>query len=166
MRKNVLHNLSILLAYVFIIVVCALVGFDVNTGLAEQGAVGGDALEDASMFPMKVVYLIVCLLIIDVVHFQTSGAKGNNDGQEPVKASGTRRSIFMIVGTCIFLLLLEPVGFVLLTPIYLGFLFRLLGVAKVLTSFLSGILATAILYFVFQNLLNVILPIGLLRILG
>ena len=71
--------------------------------------------------------------------------------------------ISWIVGlTAAYLLLMDSVGFIVLTPLYIAAMLFALGTAKVKTLLFVSIAATAVLYIVFGLFFGVLLPPGLL----
>ena len=164
MKKNVLKSIPTRLVFILILAICGAAIFDIKTSLVAQGAVGGDALMDASMFPVKIITLIILMLLCDIVHsFFMTPLSPNSEVIET--KSNDYQTYVIIALTIIYLLLIELIGFILLTPLYLSLMFFTLKAANLLYSIIGGITTSIALYLIFQKLLNIILPIGLFRFL-
>ncbi len=90
--------------------------------------------------------------------------KGNIDG---LKVEPMRLKAFSVVGFCIlYVLLLEPIGFIILTPIFIFVgsiaLSKIRNMRRVFEAAATAIFGTAATFLIFQEGLLVQLPEGLL----
>lgn len=90
--------------------------------------------------------------------------RGNLDGQ---KVEPMRLKAFLVVGFCIlYVLLLEPIGFLILTPIFIFsgslMLSDIRNWRRTIEAAAAAIIGTAATFYVFQHGLLVQLPEGLL----
>ncbi len=73
---------------------------------------------------------------------------------------GIRRALIALFATVIYCLLLETIGFIPLSIIYLILLMLLLKEKKYIQMCLTSVAVTGVLYAVFNMLLNITLPLG------
>ena len=85
-------------------------------------------------------------------------------GDEPDVPVSTARPMIVIAATLIYTALLEPLGFLLATPLYLGFLLHIMQSRRPLLSrVVLPIVFTIVVYFVFAQGLSVRIPVGPFR---
>lgn len=78
--------------------------------------------------------------------------------------SGTRgRMAAVVVATAALVMVVVPLGFPITMALFLAFALWLMGVRKVVGLVLYPIVASAVLYFLFADLLDVYLPAGILE---
>ncbi|WP_319477206.1 tripartite tricarboxylate transporter TctB family protein [Marispirochaeta aestuarii] len=75
--------------------------------------------------------------------------------------NGVRRVVLLILATLIYPYLLQYAGFLILTPVYLGFLMWVIGAGKLPRILLLSVLTTVLIYVIFQRMLKIPLPTGL-----
>lgn len=97
------------------------------------------------------------ILAIPVVteSYRKRGEVALSDLRKPVT-----KVVSIIILTALYLLLMEPAGFILLTPLYIVSLLLALGTRKAKTLIVVSIAATAVLYVVFGLFFGVLLPLG------
>jgi putative tricarboxylic transport membrane protein len=130
------------------------------TSLAEQGAASGGPMENAALFPRIVASIMVVLVAVLALRLFL----GRVQQKSPLEAAeGTRLALVATGFFTVYLVVLPYAGFHLATPVLCFLLFWLLGIGPI-AAIAGGIglsLATA---FVFEGLLNVVLPVGVLNI--
>lgn len=84
------------------------------------------------------------------------------DAAEPASASGTIRGLSAFAATVGYCAVLEWLGFIPCTVVYLIFLMRLLGDRNTLQVSGVAIGVTGGIFFIFKTLLNITLPMGAL----
>ncbi len=90
--------------------------------------------------------------------------KKRTGGSASVSLAPIGRVLSVILLTGAYLLLLNGVGYILLTPVYIcGVLFTI-GTRRPLTLALVPIAATAVLYLIFRVFFGVLLPSGILGV--
>ncbi len=127
------------------------------TSLEEQGAASGGAMENAAFYPRIVAAIMTALLAWHVVRLALARSRKASPFARGV---GTRLALVaagMFVG---YLLALPYAGYHLATPILSALLFRILGM-RPLPAVAGGLVLSFGLAFVFESLLNVILPVGI-----
>jgi hypothetical protein len=171
MKSAVRLNSTWLIYALFALVIAAIL-YSVNTSLEEQGAASGDALMDASMFPLQVITIMGLLLVADVVRLLVSKANSESDANEaseteaPIRKIDITRIGIFVIATLGYQLMLDSVGYLLLTPFYLMIVFRAFNAANLVWSSIGALVVSSTLFYLFENVLNVILPIGLLRFIS
>jgi putative tricarboxylic transport membrane protein len=130
------------------------------TSLAEQGAASGGPMENAALFPRIVASIMAVLVAIMALRL----VLGRVRQKSPLQAAeGTRLALVATGIFTVYLVVLPYAGFHLATPVLCFLLFWMLGIGPV-AAVAGGIglsLATA---FVFEGLLNVVLPVGVFNI--
>ncbi|NIY83713.1 tripartite tricarboxylate transporter TctB family protein [Vibrio hepatarius] len=151
-------------AYCIFLFVIVLVIQQIETNLAEQGAASGGPLANAGMYPYYVVILMALFLCLDVIDTWFLRANKEAEVSLPDTLPSARSklvTVFSVVGlTVAYQYLLTSVGYLLLTPFYLFLLFKALHAGTNAKCLLGSVVITAALYVIFQEWLNVVLPIG------
>ncbi len=118
------------------------------------------ALVDADVVPKGLGFL---LLLLSVLLFLQ---KKEETEQEKQKRSIPKKELYILLGVAAFILiyifLLEIVGFVIMTSLFVFTCSSFLGYKKYKTSALVAIIFSLILYFLFNYLLLIHLPPGVL----
>lgn len=86
--------------------------------------------------------------------------KKQEDTSLSLRDPGIRRALIALAATIIYCLLLEIVGFIPLSIIYLLLLMLLLKEKNYVQMFITSVAVTGVLYAVFNLLLNITLPLG------
>jgi hypothetical protein len=130
------------------------------TSLAEQGVASGGPLENAAVFPLSVAWVLAGLCVIHALRL----IAGHVAKPSPVEGTPTTRLALVGAGAFVaFLLLLGTLGYYIAATLLLVALMRLLGVGWVI-SILATVAMTVGVGFIFEGLLNVVLPLGLWKI--
>ena len=79
-----------------------------------------------------------------------------------LKEGGLKRVILVIIISLIYLYVLETVGFLVLTPIYLFVLLSIIDAKKIPIRIVISIVTVGVIWFLFQNFLNIPFPSGIL----
>lgn len=118
------------------------------------------ALVDADVVPKGLGFL---LLLLSVLLFLQ---KKEETEQEKQKRSIPKKELYILLGVAAFILiyifLLEIVGFVIMTSLFVFICSSFLGYKKYKTSALVAIIFSLLLYFLFNYLLLIHLPPGVL----
>ena len=136
--------------FALVLIVLASIFFALIGGLEEPYSPGALA---ASTYPRLILVCIIilsCLLIIRPVT--------GEQGISIISAKG----FAVILLTAGYILLLESLGFFVLTPVFLFLIPLVVGYRHHVTNAASAVLVTAALYAVFVLVLNIPLPTGLL----
>ena len=130
------------------------------TSLAEQDAASGGPMRNAALFPRAIAVIMIGLLAWQATRLLT----GRVAAASPmVRQEGTPRALAASALFAAYLIALPVVGFHLATPVLGAILFALLGV-RLLPALAGGIALSLAVAFVFEGLLNVVLPVGRLGI--
>ena len=73
-----------------------------------------------------------------------------------------RKLLFFILSTFVYLLLMDYVGFIIITILYMPFLMWVLGTTSKKTLIILPIVFTVLMYILFNNLLGIPMPQGIL----
>ena len=115
-------------------------------------------------FPRRLaVGLFICSTVLVL---QSLLKKTTNDKPAPTISpldKNMQRLLLGIAIIIIYALCLEPVGFIIITPLAMFAIMLLLGFRKYLFMALFALAATAIVFSVFSYVLNITLPLGLLQ---
>jgi hypothetical protein len=117
-----------------------------------QEAYGPGAIA-ASTYPKLV---LVCIMVICVLILLKPVPVGSTAGRISLQG------LPVIIMTGIYIALIEPIGFFIVTPVYLFILPLFAGFRDYVSVMISVIVITASLYGVFVELLDIPLPAGLL----
>lgn len=147
-------------AWIFFAAVPVTIFWQCATTLVEEGVASGGPMENAAFYPEIVASVMTFLL----VWLAMSLLLGRLRRKSPFTAGeGTGRALAATALFIGYLAVLPYAGFHLATPVLCFLLFRLLSLSMI-PAVAGGIglsLATA---FVFQGLLHVVLPVGVLGI--
>ena len=137
-------------------------------------AIGGGALAGATGFPPDVVMkigpsffpniLAGCLILFSIV-LLINALRGRSKGSvEPLRLSdrGVQRGLITLGATLVFCAVLEPVGFIPTAIVFLAFMAWVLGKRSALALAVSPPLITLAIWLVFEKVLYLSLPPGLL----
>jgi putative tricarboxylic transport membrane protein len=136
-----------------------------------QGVNAAQFYRSPAFFPVVVAVVLLVLSIVMIVQSWRpqpvpSAVSQDEDVAEPEVESGklspTERRIAVgtVIALVLYTALLRYGGFLILTPILLAVLMWLFEVRKAVTIVVFSLVATGITYYVFQGILNVILPRG------
>ena len=148
------------------------------------GAIGvtvsGGALYVASGFPADVVMkigpaffpemlaglLLVCSALLMVNAALAKPAATSVEGSPPVRGlsldNGAVRAILTVLAVIAFALALRPVGFILTSVVFLTAMMAMLGMRKPLLTLAIAVGITGGIYLIFEKLLALSLPAGVL----
>ncbi|MCT7378156.1 tripartite tricarboxylate transporter TctB family protein [Chelativorans salis] len=148
------------IAWAIFAAIPAVIFWQSATSLAEQDAASGGPMENAALYPRIVASIMAVLAAALALRL----VLGRVQQRSPLEArAGTRPALVATGVFTIYLIVLPYAGFHLATPVLCFLLFWLLGIGPV-AALAGGIglsLATA---FVFEGLLNVVLPVGAFNI--
>ncbi|WP_447553033.1 tripartite tricarboxylate transporter TctB family protein [Vreelandella sp. EE22] len=130
------------------------------TSLAEQGVASGGPMQNAAMFPRGVAVIMTVLLVLNAA--RTALGRVSHPSAM-TRSEGTLKAVSCTALFIAYLIFLPTLGFHLATPVLTAILFRLFGIGLVgaITGGVALSLATA---FIFEGVLNVVLPVGVFEI--
>ena len=154
MGRNFAETLFILLLVGAIL----LVFYDVNTSMLEQGIAKGDAYQNAAAYP--IVLSIILILCISLVIFRKLIFRNI----EKTNLIFDLKHIQLFIIFCIYLIFLDMVGYHLLTPILLFITSFIYGERNWFITIIYSIIISLLIALIFEELLNVVLPVGVFEI--
>ena len=154
MGRNFAETLFILL----LVGAIFLVFYDVNTSMVEQGIAKGDAYQNAAAYP--IVLSIILILCISLVIFRNLIFKNI----EKTNLIFDLKHIQLFIIFCIYLIFLDMVGYHLLTPILLFITSFIYGERNWFITIIYSIIISLLIALIFEELLNVVLPVGVFEI--
>jgi hypothetical protein len=148
------------IAWIFFASIPAVIFWQSSTSLAEQGAAAGGPLENAALYP-RVIATLMCIVVVIHGMRLVLGRVQHRSAWEG--SSGTGLALVLSVLFVAYLALLPYAGFHLATPVLLIIMMRAFGVGSV-TSVIASVTLWLTTAFIFEGLLNVVLPVGMLNI--
>ncbi len=143
-----------------------LVFHETSTSFVEQGAASGGAMFNAALYPELLAWTLVGLSALRLASIAKAVAQGGHTPSEPGDES--RQSLFKALiwlgFLVVYLMCIKPLGYHLATPVFMFASFFLLGTRNVLLAAALAIVTSLTMSFVFEVLLNVILPVGIFGI--
>lgn len=132
--------------------------FEVTGSLADQDAASGGPMRDAAYFPRLLGWVILFLALANALKLAVGRGTPEALGDDGPRL---RTGLALLAGALFiaYLLLLPLAGYYIATPILLAGLMRLFGVSC-FGSVVSSLIYTLAVAWVFEGLLNVILPLG------
>ena len=138
--------------------------YEAATSLAEQDAASGGPMRDAALFPEAVAWILMVPIAANVLRLLRAGRHGaaHEDGEGVGAAPLTGLALLSAALFVAYLLALPRVGYYAATPVLLLTLTKLFG-ARWPHAFAVALGLTLAVAFVFEGLLDVVLPLGPLR---
>ena len=155
MGRNFAETLFILLLVGAIL----LVFYDVNTSMVEQGIAKGDAYQNSAAYPT--VLSIILILCVSLVIFRNLILRRNVEKSNLIF---DLKHIQLFIIFCIYLIFLDMVGYHLLTPILLFITSFIYGERNWFITIIYSIIISLLIALIFEELLNVVLPVGVFEI--
>lgn len=154
MGRNFAETLFILLLVGAIL----LVFYDVNTSMVEQGIAKGDAYQNAAAYPIVLsIILILCISLVICRNLIFRNIEKTN-------LIFDLKHIQLFIIFCIYLIFLDMVGYHLLTPILLFITSFIYGERNWFITIIYSIIISLLIALIFEELLNVVLPVGVFEI--
>lgn len=144
------------IAWAFFVALPPVVGWQIATSLTDQGVASGGAMQNAATFPGIVAIALAGLCIIQALRlvFDRTEEKAPLTGTPSTRLALVATGLFLV-----FLLSLGVVGYYIAAPVLLVALMRLFGVGWPGAA-VAAVVMTLAVAFVFEGLLNVVLPLG------
>ena len=132
----------------------------------------GSAVTIGSDFMPKVTCGLMTVLGLWILKEGLAAARKYNEHADHQEAAGKahyKELLISIVLLFVYMLLLVPVGFLIMTTIYIGFQATILAPSekkRPVKFMIIGLVAAVVIYFVFRNVFVLMLPAGILSFLG
>jgi len=148
------------IAWLFFASIPALIFWQSATSLAEQGAASGGPLDNAAFYPRVIASLMSVVVVVQVIRL----VLGRVSHHSPfAREGGTVLALSFTAVFVIYLGALPYSGFHLATPpLCIGMMWAM-GVRPV-PAFIGGLVLWLGASFVFEGLLNVVLPVGIFNL--
>jgi putative tricarboxylic transport membrane protein len=118
------------------------------------------AIIDSDVLPKGLGYLLIILAI--ALFLQAKDDTDEDKRRRYVKKEDVIILISVLAALLVYIFLLEPVGFLLSTILFLLVIPFVLGFKKKVTTVLVAFLFSSVMYYSFNYLLNITLPQGIL----
>ncbi|MDW4499346.1 tripartite tricarboxylate transporter TctB family protein [Sulfitobacter sp. D35] len=130
--------------------------WQIATSLTEQEVASGGPMQNAAIFPEIVAWVLLGLCGLQALRIATGhvGQPSPVEGTPTTRTALTASALFIV-----FLLSLGWLGYYIAAPLLLAALLRLFGVGWLNTLHFAVGLTVAVA-FIFEGLLNVVLPLG------
>jgi len=114
-----------------------------------------------SFFPNILAGLLIIFSVASIIFALKGKSKGT---VEPIRLSdkGTQRGLITLLATIIFCAVLDPLGFIPTSIIFLVFMMLLMGNRKPWQLLVAPPLVTLSIWLVFEKILNLSMPPGIL----
>jgi hypothetical protein len=114
-----------------------------------------------SFFPDILASLLIFFSLASIVFALMGKSKGS---VAPIKLSdkGVQRGLVMLLATMIFCAVLDPLGFMPTSVIFLVLMMLLMGNRKPLQLAIAPLIVTVSIWLIFEKVLNLSLPAGIL----
>ena len=163
-RRRQLGEAAVVLGF---LALAGLVFQQTNTSFVEQGAASGGAMFNAAMFPELLAWgliLLATLQLAQIVRALIATRTTDLQSAEMVAPSGVHDSLIKaLVCTALFvlyLLLLKPLGYHLMTPPFMFACYYVLGTRRILVAIVLAAASSLAMSFVFEYWMGIILPVG------
>lgn len=132
---------------------------------APQGAASGGALQNAALYPGLLAAALAVLTLIQVgkilrAHRPPKIRPDQDSGWVAPEDAEWARAFICTAAFVVYLIALPPIGYQLATPVLLFILYRALGEKSLFKVAFFAIATSLAASFVFERLLDVILPVG------
>lgn len=115
--------------------------------------------------PVAIVLIIVASISIVLEFRKMKMADSKIEASTPAPGKSKSKVLLFLAGSALYIALLTPLGFLLSTALFIGIMSWFLGVRRKKLLIGVSIATPLVLYFLFQVLLEVPLPPGLLQFL-
>jgi putative tricarboxylic transport membrane protein len=147
-------------AWALLLLVPLVIFWQISTSLVQQDVASGGPLRNAAIFPRIISWLLVGLSGVNLVRILS----GRVVELSPIQGTPTTKLAVIATGLFFaYLIVLKPLGYYIATPLLIGALLRLFGL-NWLASATGGLAMTIVVAGIFEGLLNVVLPLGFLKI--
>ena len=114
-----------------------------------------------SFFPTILAGLLILFSVVLLINALRGKSIGTVD---PVRLSdkGTQRGLITLAATIIFCAILDPLGFIPSSIVFLVFMMMLMGNRKPMQLVIAPLLVTFSIWLIFEKVLNLSMPAGIL----
>lgn len=161
--RNPLAELPVVL---FFLALAGLVFYETGTSFVEQGAASGGAMFNAALYPELLGWGLILFSVVRLVDIAraTYRMRRVTGVETPVMPTERPKALMWMGLVVVYLLCLKPLGYHLTTPVFMFACFYLLGTRSIALAAGLAVVASLTMSFMFEYLLNVILPVGMFGI--
>ena len=138
----------------------ALVFQQIATSMAEQGIASGGPYDNAASYPRNIAILMLALLAVQLVR-ELMRFGGSAELDEAPSQAGLRRAVGLLLVFVTYLFCLDWFGYHLSTAPMAAIVMLLCGLRNPIKIIGLALAMSLVLAFVFEKILNVVLPIGI-----
>jgi hypothetical protein len=163
-KRRQLGEAVVVLAF---LALAGLVFQQTHTSFVEQGAASGGAMFNAAMFPELMAWglvLLSAIQLVGIVRVLMADTEVERDAAEPAPDRQLTIALVCAALFVVYLFLLRPLGYHLMTPLFMAAFYYILGTRNPLVAIGLGIATSLAMSFVFEYWMNVILPVGMFGI--
>ena len=148
------------IACLFFLLIPVIMLQQIETSLVEQGVASGGPMQNAAIFPRIVAWLLIGLAGLNVFRVLFERVSQFSPFQT---TDSTKHALFATGLFVVYLLTLPVFGYHIMTVLLLASLFLLLGLGW-MKSVVGAVTASLAVAYIFEGLLNVVLPVGIFEI--
>lgn len=137
--------------------------YEIQTHFVESGMHTGGGVSNAALFPRLISILLIIITAVKILMLLFLPGKGEAPSSDRFSLieRGRRKSLFLMFLTfTAFLVSLSILGYYVATPLALAVFFILLGVRNGGQVISLSLGVTVLMWFVFSQLLQIVLPVG------
>jgi len=136
--------------FAVVVIIAAVIMYGLSGSLAPPDSPGGIS---ASSYPK---FILICVILLSGFVILRSSVS------VPSNTPASSRGVQIVILSALYIVSIEPVGFFLVTPVFLFVLPLLVGFRNYRLNAISVIISTGLVYLVFVRTLAIPLPPGLL----
>lgn len=154
------ENIFDWIAWLMFALIPVVIFWQSSTSLAEQDAASGGPLENAALYPRAIATLLTIIVVAQGVRLFFSRPQIQT---APASRPQTPMALALTLLFVVYLIVLPYAGFHVVTPVLLFVMTCALGLGP-LSSLAGSIVLWLATSFVFEGLLNVVLPVGMFNL--
>ena len=170
------RHINTILTDVLFLGVGVYVFYETATRFVAAGAARGGALTNAAFYPRILAGLMLTLTLCNMAKHsylilkekrtekKTTDSEGSTASSDAPKVKNLLLAFGCLAWFWLYICFLETLGYLIATPIMLLGLFAAMGVRKPLVNIAYTAGAVISMYIFFQEILDVVLPVGLLAL--
>ena len=145
----------------FFAAIVAVVFYQINTSMTEQGIASGGPYDNGAAYP-RAVAIAICVLAAVQLAIDQFVAKSGPHGDGPTILADLKRPALLLVVFAIYLNLLTFLGYHLTTTPMIIAIMWICGARHVGRLLLAALAMSFVFAYLFEKILNVVLPGGVL----
>ena len=152
-------RLQSIVSLMFFVAVIITALWQIETNFKDQGIASGGPYDNAASFPRAVLFIMGVLMTTQaIIDFRRAD---NSKKVSVAKRSGLMRAVLMLITFTIYLSVLNVIGYHLATSPMIFSVMWICGMRNYIILFFAPVVIATLFAFVFEVLLNVVLPLGI-----